>query len=98
MSALRASAVLHRITQFVGMTDTQIFTVLVMPFLLVLTCSMVFFSSRTMKLKKPADPSVLVTRPNSYARKPRKTITASRADWRGRGVGALRPAPNLWRC
>ncbi len=54
------------------MTDLQVFTFLVMPFLFVLTCSMVFFSSRTMKSKKPADPPVPVTRPNSYTRKSRK--------------------------
>jgi hypothetical protein len=80
MSVLRAAAVPHRITQFVGMTDTQIFTCLVMPFLFTLSCSIVFFSSRTMKSKKPADPPVPVTRPNSYTRKSRKKITVSQVD------------------
>jgi len=46
------------------MTDTQIFTFLVIPFLFALSCSMVFVSSQTMKSKKPADPPVPVTRPN----------------------------------
>ena len=78
MSVLRAAAVPHRITQFVGMTDPQIFTFLVMPFLLVLTCSMVFFSSRTTKSEKPADPPVPVTRPNTYTRKPRKRAASAK--------------------
>ena len=72
MSVLRAAAVPHSITQLIGMTDTQIFTFLVIPFLFALSCSMVFFSSRTMKSKKPADPPVPVTKPNSYTRKSRK--------------------------
>ena len=62
------------------MTNTQIFSFLVMPFLLVLTCSMVFFSSRDIKPRKPADPPEPVTRPNSYTRKPRKKINVSQAD------------------
>jgi hypothetical protein len=79
MSVLRAAAVPHPITQFFGMTDPQIFTFLVMPFLLVLTCSMVFFSSRKIKPRKPADPPEPVIRPNSYTRKPRKRINDSEA-------------------
>jgi hypothetical protein len=62
------------------MTDTQIFTFLVIPFLFALSCSMVFFSSRTMKSNKPADPPVPVARPNSYTRKSRKKITVSQVD------------------
>ncbi len=62
------------------MTDPQIFAFLVMPFLFALSCSMVFFSSRTMKSKKPADPPVPVTRPNSYTRKSRNKITVSQVD------------------
>ena len=54
------------------MTDTQILTFLVIPFLFVLTCCMVLFSSRTDKPRKPADPAEPVTKPNSYTRKPRK--------------------------
>jgi hypothetical protein len=80
MSVLRAAAFPHRTKQFVGMTDPQIFTFLVMPFLLVMTCSMVFFSSRNIKPRKPADPAEPVTRPNSYTRKPRKRINVSQAD------------------
>jgi hypothetical protein len=71
MRVLRATAVPHCITQFVGMTDTQIFTFLMMPFLLVLTCSMVFCSSRKIKPRKPTDPPMSITRSNSYVRKPR---------------------------
>jgi hypothetical protein len=62
------------------MTAQQIFAFLVMPFLLVLSCSMVFLSSRTMESKKPADPPVPVTKPNSYTRKSRKKITVSQVD------------------
>jgi hypothetical protein len=62
------------------MTDTQIFTFLVIPFLFALSCSMVFVSSRTMKSKKPADPPVPVTKPNSYTRKSRKKIAVSQVD------------------
>ncbi len=51
------------------MTDPQIFAFLVMPFLFVLTCSMVFFSSQSTRSQKPADP---VTKPNTYTRKPAK--------------------------
>jgi hypothetical protein len=80
MSVLRAAAVPHSITQLIGMTDPQIFAFLVMPFLLVLSCSMVFVSSRTMKSKKPADPPVPVTRSNPYTRKSRKKITVSQVD------------------
>ena len=38
------SALTHRTAQFFEMTDPQIFAFLVMPFLFVLTCGMVFFS------------------------------------------------------
>jgi hypothetical protein len=78
MSVLKAAALPHRITQFVGMTDTQIFTLLVMPFLFVLTCSMVFFSRRTTKSEKPAEPPVPVTKPNTYTRKPRKRAASAK--------------------
>ncbi len=54
------------------MTDTQIFAFLVMPFLFVLTCSMVFVSGWKMQPRKPADPPKPVTGPNSYVRKSRK--------------------------
>jgi Na+-transporting methylmalonyl-CoA/oxaloacetate decarboxylase gamma subunit len=53
------------------MTDTQIFTFLVMPFLFVLTCSMVFVGSRTTRSQKPADPPKPVTKPTSNTRKHR---------------------------
>jgi hypothetical protein len=36
------------------MTDPPIFSFPVMPFLLVLTCAMVFFSSRTTQSNKPS--------------------------------------------
>jgi hypothetical protein len=72
MSVLRAAAVPRRITQFVGMTDTQIFTLLVVPLLFVLTCSMVFFSSRRINPRKSTDPPKPVTKPNSDTRKSRK--------------------------
>ena len=54
------------------MTDSQIFAFLVMPFLFILTCSMVFVSSRNTRSQEPADPPKPVTRPNSYTRKPRQ--------------------------
>ena len=60
------------------MTDTQIFSFLVMPFLFVLTCSMVFFSSKRTKPDKPVDPPAPVTRPTSYTRKPRKQLTSAK--------------------
>jgi hypothetical protein len=60
------------------LTDTQIFAFLVLPFLFVLTCSMVFFSSRTTQSDKPADPPKPVTRPNTYTRQPRKRSTSVR--------------------
>jgi hypothetical protein len=60
------------------MTDPQIFTFLVMPFLFVLSCSMVVFSSRKPKSDKPADPPEPMTRPNSYTRKSRKQQTTTK--------------------
>jgi hypothetical protein len=72
------AAVPHRITQFIGMTDTQIFTFLVMPFLFVLTCSIVFFSSREIKSRKPTDPPISITRSNSYVRKPRNLSASAK--------------------
>jgi hypothetical protein len=60
------------------MTDSQIFTFLVMPFLFVLIFSMVFFSSKRMKPDKPVDPPEPVIRPTSYTRKPRKTPTSAK--------------------
>jgi hypothetical protein len=47
------------------MADPQIFTFLVVPFLFILTCSMVFFSSREIKSRKPTDPPIAITKPNS---------------------------------
>jgi hypothetical protein len=60
------------------MTDSQIFTFLVMPFLFVLTCSIVFVSSRNRRSQEPADPLKSVTRPNSYVREPRRQRRAAR--------------------
>jgi Na+-transporting methylmalonyl-CoA/oxaloacetate decarboxylase gamma subunit len=60
------------------MTDPQIFAFLVMPFLFVLTCSMVFVSSQNTRSQKPADPPKPVARPNSYARNPRQKRTAAK--------------------
>ena len=63
------------------MTDTQIFAFLVMPFLFILTCSMVIFGSRKTEAEKPANSPEPVARPNSYTRKSRRQQTASkRAD------------------
>jgi hypothetical protein len=59
------------------MTDIQIFAFLVMPFLFVLTCSMVFFSGERTKPEQTADPPDRVTRPKAYTRKPRKRGTAA---------------------
>jgi hypothetical protein len=64
-------------TQSIGMTDTQIFLFLVMPFLVVLTCSMVFFSQERSRPEKAADPPEPRTSPNTYIRKPRKKPTAA---------------------
>ncbi|MBA1156005.1 hypothetical protein [Microvirga mediterraneensis] len=61
-----------RATRFMEMSDTQIFAFLVMPFLLVLCCSAVFFSREGTKPEKPVAPPEPVTRPNTYTRKPRK--------------------------
>jgi hypothetical protein len=52
---LGAAALPHRTKQFAGMTDPQIFAFLVMPILLIMTCSMMFFSSRNIK---PGDPQI----------------------------------------
>jgi hypothetical protein len=75
---LGASPLSHSTTQSVEMPDSQIFAFLVMPFLFVLTCSMVFVSSRNTRSQEPADPPKPVTRPNSYARKPRRQRRAAR--------------------
>jgi hypothetical protein len=58
------------------MTDLQIFAFLVMPFLFVLTCSLVFFSSRNTEADKPADPPEPMTKPTSYTRRSRKQQNA----------------------
>ncbi|QRM32963.1 hypothetical protein [Microvirga sp. VF16] len=73
------------------MTDTQIFAFLVLPFLLVLTCGMVFFSGRKPNSAKPADPPEPMTRPNSYTRKSRRQPTVPKQvdaakDWPRRGL------------
>ncbi len=60
------------------MTDTQIFAFLVMPFLFVLTCSMVFFSSRTTQSDKPADLPKPVTKPTADIRKSRQRQTRAK--------------------
>lgn len=65
-------------TQSIAMTDPQIFAFLVMPFLFVLTCSMVFFSRERTKPGQPADPPEPVTRPKAYTRKPRKRGSAAK--------------------
>jgi hypothetical protein len=75
---LWVSALTHNTAQSFGMTDTQIFAFLVMPFLSALTCSMVFVSSRTTKPKKSADPPKPVIRPNAYMRKSCKRSTSVR--------------------
>ena len=68
-------------TQSFGMTDTQIFAFLVMPFLFILSCSMVFFSRERRKPKESIDPPKPVTSPNTYTRKPRKrSASAKQAD------------------
>ena len=54
------------------MTDTQIFLFLVMPFLAILTGSMVFFSQEPKRRDKAADSPEPRTSPNTYIRKPRK--------------------------
>jgi hypothetical protein len=60
------------------MTDPQIFAFLVMPFLFVLTCSMVFFSSREAESDKPTDPPEPAAKSGSYTRKPRMQQLANR--------------------
>jgi hypothetical protein len=60
------------------MTDPQIFCFLVMPFLFILSCSMVFVSSKRMKLEKRSDPPKSATKPTSYTRKPRKKPTSAK--------------------
>jgi hypothetical protein len=60
------------------MTDPQIFAFLVMPFLFILTCSMVFVGNRNTRSQEPADPPKPVTRSNSYARKPHRQRRAAR--------------------
>jgi hypothetical protein len=60
------------------MTDPQIFSFLVMPFLFVLTCGMVFFYSKQLKPDKPVNRPESVTRPTSYTRKPRKQLTSAK--------------------
>jgi hypothetical protein len=58
------------------MTDPQIFAYLVMPFLAILTGSMVFFSQEPKRRDKAADPPEPRTSPNTDIRKPRKKPTA----------------------
>jgi hypothetical protein len=58
------------------MTDTQIFAFVVMPFLFILTCSMVFVSREKQKPEEPASPPGPVTGPRVYTRKPRKRQTS----------------------
>ncbi len=71
----------HSDTQSVGVTDSQIVAFLVLPFLFVPTCSMVFFSTKRMKPDKPVDPPASVTRPAFYTRKPRQHLaSAEQAD------------------
>jgi len=60
------------------MPDPQIFAFLVMPFLFVLTYSMVFVSSRTMRSQKPADPFKPVTKPTADTRKSRQRRTVAK--------------------
>ena len=62
------------------MTDTQIFAFLVMPFLFVLTCNLVFFSRDKRKTAEPASPPEPVTKASVYTRKPRKRVSAQQAD------------------
>ena len=59
------------------MTDPQIFAFLVLPFLFVPTCSMVFFSTKRMKPDKPVGPPTSVIRPAFDTRKPRKYPTSA---------------------
>ena len=54
------------------MTDTQIFLFLVLPFLAVLTGSMVCFSQERKRPDEAADPPEPRTSPNTDIRKPRK--------------------------
>jgi hypothetical protein len=68
----------YSIPQFIRMTDPQIFAFLVMPFLFVLTCSMVFFSSRETESDKPTNPPEPAAKSSSYTRKPRKQQLANR--------------------
>ncbi len=60
------------------MTDPQIFAFLVMPFLFVLTCSMVFSSRERTKPEHPAAPAGPVTRAKAYTRKLRKRGPAAK--------------------
>jgi hypothetical protein len=69
---LRVAAATSGTRQSFGMTDIQIFAFLVMPFLFVLSCSMVFFSRERRKPKESVDPPKPLTSPNTYTRKPRK--------------------------
>ena len=71
----------HSTTRSIGMTDTQIFAFLVMPFLFVLSCGAVFFRREGRKPEEPVTPSKPVTRPNTYTRKPRnRSSSTKRAD------------------
>jgi hypothetical protein len=54
------------------MTGSQIFAFLVMPLLLILSCSMVFCSYGRKKPENPVDPPKSATTPASYTHKPRK--------------------------
>jgi hypothetical protein len=78
---LRVAAATSGTRQSIGMTDIQIFAFLVMPFLFVLSCSMVFFSRERRKPKGSVDPPKPVTSPNTYTRKARKrSASAKQAD------------------
>jgi hypothetical protein len=60
------------------MTDTQIVVFLVMPFLFVLTGSMVFFGHEGQKPKDSMDPSRSATKSNTHARKSRRSSMSAK--------------------
>ena len=62
---LRVAAATSGTRQSIGMTDIQIFAFLVMPFLFILSCSMVFFSRERRKPKESVDPPKPLTSPNT---------------------------------
>jgi hypothetical protein len=102
-----ASALSHSTSQFIGMTDTQIFAFLVMPFLFTLSCSMVFFSDAMKKPREPVSPPEPVARPNSYMRPPRKNKSVVKQagaakEWPACGLDVSAPhtigTNNDWLC